>query len=193
MATLSREIALFIDGLKAGGLDAALDQKNSTPPNYPAALMSGDKCPLKVYFRQKDDENGASTYLDLPAGSTLVVAGRTSSGSLLFAATGFSASGAGTDASCYAGTIDLSTAEIEAALTSTAYGSAIPLYVDIEVRNAGDTERLTFRISANLYKQVYDGSSAATSIAYGTCTAPDGGVWQIGVTNDGQPTFTKVA
>lgn len=193
MATLSREIALYIDGAKSGGLDAVLDGTNSTPPNYPPALMSGDKCPLKVYFRQKSTDNTASTYLDLPAGSTLVVAGRTTSGSLLFASTGFAASGAGTEASCYAGTIDLATAEIEEALTSAAYGSAIAVYVDIEVRNAGNTERLTFRISANLYKQVYDGSSSATSIAFGTLTAPDGGVWQLGVDNAGEITKTKVA
>jgi hypothetical protein len=193
MATLSREIALYIDGSKSGGLDAILDGPNSTPPNYPAALMSGDKCPLKVFFRQRATDNGASTFLDLPAGSTLVVAGRTVTGSLLFASTGFTASGAGTDASCYAGTIDLSTEEIQTALVSTNYGSALSIFIDIEIRNAGDTERLTFRTSARLYKQVYDGSSSVTSIAYGTMTAPDGGIWQIGVTNDGQPTFTKVA
>jgi hypothetical protein len=193
MATLSREIALYIDGDKSGGLDAVLDGTNSTPPNYPTALMAGDKCPLKVYFRQKATDNTASTYLDLPAGSTLVVAGRTTSGNVLFASTGFAASGAGTEASCYVGTIDLATAEIEAALAATPYGSAISIYIDIEVRNAGNTERLTFRGYAQLYKQVYDGSSSATSIAFGTMTAPDGGVWQIGVTDDGQPTFTKVA
>jgi hypothetical protein len=192
MATLSREIAIYIDGSRSGGLDAVLDGKLSTARSYPHALMAGDKCPLKLFFRARDPQNGASTALELAAGSTMVVAGRTTAGVILFASSSFAAAGTGDDAHML-GSIDLATAEIETALTAVNFGASIDIYIDIEVRDAGNTERLTFRAAAKLYKQVYDGSSIATSIAFGTMTAPDGGVWQIGVTNDGQPSFTKVA
>jgi hypothetical protein len=191
MATLSREIAIYIDGSRSGGLDAVLDGKLSTARSYPHALMAGDKCPLKVFFRARDPQNGASTAVELAAGSTMVVAGRTTAGVILFASSSFTAAGTGDDA-YMGGTIDLATVEIETALTATKYGSSIDIYIDIEVRDAGNTERLTFRAAAKLYKQVYDGSSIATSIAFGTLTAPDLSQWQLTIGNDGQLSATRI-
>jgi hypothetical protein len=195
MATLSRELSLYIDAQKPGGLNAILDGLLSSPPSYPPSFMAGDKVPLKVYFRQRSATNGVSTYLDPDVGATLVVAGRSvNSGTLLFAASSFTIQGTGTDAACFSGTIDLATAEIEAALASVNYGESVDMYVDIEERNAGNTERLTFRANCRLYKQVYSGETAPASVTLppAVLTAPDGSLWQLTIDNAGQLTSTRI-
>ena len=93
-----------------------------------------------------------------------------------------------------AGTLNLNTSEIETAMVGINYGGSIDLYIDIEVRDAGNTERLTYRATAKLYKQIYAGETAPSIVTLppAILTSPDGSYWQLGVSNDGQPTFTRV-
>jgi hypothetical protein len=193
MATLTRDISIFIDGSRSGGLEAVLDGKASTQRAYPHALMAGDSCVLNIYFRQRSTANSASTAYELPSGSTLVVAGRTTSGNLLFVSSDFVVSGTSDDVRM-AGTLNLNTSEIETAMVGINYGGSIDLYIDIEVRDAGNTERLTYRATAKLYKQIYAGETAPSIVTLppAILTSPDGSYWQLGVSNDGQPTFTRV-
>jgi hypothetical protein len=190
MATMNLEKALYLDGAKSGGPDAALDGKTSSPPVSPFALMSGDKCPLKVYFRTRDANNGDSTWIDLPALSTLVVAGRTLTGGILFYSSPFVPSGAGTDDSCHSGIIDLTSTAIELALQSTNYGGYIDMFVDVEVADAAGATLLTFRALSRLYRQVYSGSSAQPSVPM---LSPSGYLWSLAIDDNGAWSVTRQA
>jgi hypothetical protein len=185
MTTLARSVSLYIDGNKSGGLNAALDGTLSSPPPNPTSLMAGDRCPVALYFRARATDDGASTVLELPAGSTVVMAGRMATGALLFASTGFTAG-----STCYTGTIDLGTAAIEAALAGTAYGASVTIYLDIEVRDAANLERLTFRIVASLYKQVYGDVSALPAV---NLLSPSGYSWALTIDDDGNMAQTRQA
>lgn len=194
MATLNREILLYIDGDRPGGLDALLDGKRSSAPNVRPAFMTGDKCSVKLLFRSKPVDLSASSALDLAVGATIVMSAKTKEGtSLLFSVSSFAESGSSDDKG-YAGTLDLNTAECLAATASLGNNESVLIYIDIEVRDAGNTERLTYRVAAYLYKQVYAGEVAPTPVLYpiGNFASPDGSIWVMSVTNDGQPTFTKV-
>jgi hypothetical protein len=191
MATLNREFLIYIDGAKWGGLDATLDGTSSAPPSLPHCFMAGDRATLKLFFRARDAANGPSTADTLPAGSTIVVAGRVaaSDGALLFVASSFSASG-----DAYAGTVDLNTDAVATVMTSVAYGTYLDIYLDIEVRDAGDTVRTTYRINARLYKQVYAGEIAPSVVVppAAILESPSGYRWQLAVTDDGQLQMTRV-
>lgn len=193
MATLTRGLSLFIDSDKTGGISASLDGKLSSKPSYPPALMAGDRFTVKLFFRQRDAQNGASTFMDLPAGSVVVLAGRGVSGNQLFVATEFVAAGVGTDNSCYSGNLNLGTAEVAYALAQTAYGSSIPIYLDVEVRDAANTERISYRIEATLYKEVYsDTGPIPSTLAASYLLSPDGSNWQLSVADDGVLSVRKV-
>lgn len=194
MATLAREISLYIDGAKHGGVDALLDGTASTPPSIRPAFMAGDKCNLKLFFRARAADFGVSTGYDLAAGSAIVVAAKTKTGTdLLLSVTSFSGTGSG-DTQAYQSTLDLNTVPIATATTGLANDAYVDIYLDIEVRNAGDTERLTYRVAARLYKQVYSGEAAPASVALppAILVAPNGDRWQLGVDNDGNITVTRV-
>lgn len=191
MAELTRAIALYIDGDRSGGLNAQLDGTTSSPPNTPQSIMAGDKCALSLYFRRRASDNGASTVLDLPAGSTIVVAGKiaTPAGSLLFVTTGFTA---GTN--CYSATIDLNTDAIATAMSTVANGAWLDVYIDIEIRDASDSERLTFRVTARLFKQVYEGgvSPSLVVLPAAILQAPGGSRWQLTVDDNGVISATRI-
>lgn len=193
-STLGRTISLYVDGAKYGGLDALLDGKTSAPPSYSPTFMAGDVCTLDVYFRARATDNGVSTAYDLAAGATLVVVGRKSTGDILFSASSFTATGSGSDDSKMTGTLSLATTEIETALTSVEYGSYISIYVDIELRNAGNTERITYRFEAKLYKQVYSGEVSPSDVVLPAALleSPSGYRYQLAVTDDGQLQLTRV-
>jgi hypothetical protein len=191
MADLTLEKKIYLDGAKSGGPDASLDGLSSSPPSTPYAFVAGDTYPLKVYFRARADDNGASTALNPVAGSTLVVAGKlaASGGGLLFSSS-LTVSG-----DFFTGTLDLNTAEVVAALATTAHGGYIDVFVDFEVKNAGGTVVLTYRANCLLYQQVYAGETAPSSVVPPTpiLLSPDGSRWEIAATDDGQLSLTKVA
>ena len=197
MTTLNRQINIYIDGDKPGGADCALAAKTSTPGGV-LTIMAGDYVPCKVFFRRKSDTGAASAALALQTGATVVVSGKPlkslSDAVPLFAATSFVSDGS-TDDQGYLGTLDLNTSEIAAAMTALTAGKKyLDIEVDIEVRDAGNTERVTYRISAQLYRQAYDGGTAPSPVTLPPLIMTDtvdGSRWQLSVA-DGQLTITKV-
>lgn len=182
---------LFIDGMRPGGADAALDGTTSNSSATPPSFVAGDVLDLKLWFRERAADGGTSTAMTIPSGSVIVVAGKLadSSGDLLFSATGFTADGDG-----YKATLDLNTTPISTALSSTAHGGYLAIYIDIEVQNAGNTARATYRVNARLYKQVYAGETSPSAVVPPTpiLLSPDGSRWQMMATDDGGIQLTKV-
>jgi hypothetical protein len=62
----------------------------------------------------------------------------------------------------YEGDLELNTAEMDAALASKA---TLTLDIDIEIQQGPDTARTTYRFSAQVIRQVYDGSALPTPVA----------------------------
>lgn len=182
---------LFIDGMRPGGADAALDGTTSTSLSSPVSFVAGDVLTLKVWFRERATDGGTSTAMTIPSGSVIVVGGKlaSSAGELLFSATSFSADGDG-----YIATLDLNTTPISTALSSIDHGRYLDIYVDIEVQNAGNTARATYRVNGRLYKQVYAGETSPSSVVPPTpiLLSPDGSRWEIAASNDGEIQLTKV-
>ena len=193
MGTLARAVSFYIDGAKSGGLNALLDGTTSAMPSLAPALMAGDKCACNLFFRERDSENGASDPMDLPAGSTIVMAARlaTADSDVLFVSSDF----AGGEGESWDGTIDLNTTPITTAMANVKYGSAVDINIDIEVRDAGDTERLTFRFAAKLYRQIYEGGVAPSVVVLPAAIleSPDGSRWQLSVDDNGQIAAERIA
>lgn len=189
MSDLAISKKIYLDGERSGGPDASLDGTASNPPSTPYSFVAADRFPLEVYFRQRAVDNGASTALNAPSGSTCVIAGKTASGTLLFAEVLTASS------DHYAGTLDLTSAEVAAAVLGLPNGGSIDLYVDFEVKNAGETNTLTFRANCKLYKQIYDGGAApaAVTVPPTVAVSPDGSRWRLDITNDGALQPVKVA
>lgn len=189
MSDLTLAKSIYLDGERSGGPDASLDGEASNPPSTPYSFIVADRFPLNVYFRKRSTENGNSTALNPPTGSTCVVAGRTSSGALLFAEL-LTVSG-----DHYTGTLDLTPAAVAAAVSTLAFGGAADLFLDFETKNAGETNTLTFRANCKLYKQVYDGTTPAGPVTVPPTVAvsPDGSRWRMDITNDGALQPVKVA
>ena len=194
MTTLNRVMELYIDGAKYGGADALLDGKRSSSPNSRPSFMAGDRCGVKLLFRSKPTDLSATSALELDAGATIVMSAKTASGTdLLFSVSTFAASGSEDDKG-YAGTLDLNTAECLAATASLENNASVSIYIDVEVRDAGNTERLTYRVQAYLHKQIYSSEVApgTVDLPAAILVAPGGSRWQIGVDDNGLLTMTRV-
>jgi hypothetical protein len=200
MATAIPEINLFLDYYKPGGVEPLLEEFKSKQVYSRQAFMSGDVCKIRLYFRKRGaTAESDSTEETLPAGSTIVVAGRNSTdltSALLFCANAFSEVTGLNSSKCYEATLDLNTETMLAAMTGLATTvTKITAVIDIEVRNAGNTSRVTYRTTIEIYRQVYAGEIAPSPLSLPPMTRTDelGGVWEIGVTSTGQTTWTKVA
>lgn len=194
------EVNLFIDYAKPGGVDCLLDGITSMPASERPALMSGDASKLRLYFRTVGatvDVN--STEQELPAGCTIVVAGKPLSNlsgtqPLFFYCSSFSSqTGLGGD-TCYEADIDLTGTDllnaIEALPNTTRY---IPVLVDIEVRNAGNSARSTYQAVLNIYRQVYQGGEVVPtpSVSF-PLESPSGYVFSLAIDDNGQLQVTRV-
>lgn len=154
--TWSRTISIYIDIDRPGGQACVL---NGTQGGYrasPHGFMQGDKFTLRVYPRTVSSGIGAlTTSVQLAAGSKVVFSAKASAASstTLFGIEELEAPGSPTDPYYYEGLLDLNTAEL-----ATALGSAQSLNVvaDVEIQNADNSERLSFRIPITITAQVYD-------------------------------------
>jgi hypothetical protein len=200
MATAIPEINLFLDYAKPGGLEPLLASFKSRPVYTRPAVMAGDVCKLRLYFRIVGaTAESDSTEETLPAGSTIVVAAKPASNlaatSLLFCASTFTEVSGISGAKCYEGEINLSTAEIVSAMALLApTADRITARVDIEVRNAGNTSRVTYQTSVDIFRQVYSGETAPSTVTLppSVLTAPDLSQWQLTIGNDGQLSATRI-
>jgi hypothetical protein len=200
MATAIPEINLFLDYLKPGGIEPLLEEFKSKPVYTRAAVMSGDVCKLRLYFRKRGaTAETDSTEETLPAGSTIVVAGKNAAdltSDSLFCASSFSEVTGLNTSKCYESTLDLNNVTLLAVMTALEKTvTKLTAIVDIEVRNAGNTSRVTYRTTIEIYRQVYAGEAAPSSVvtAPAILVSPDGSRFQLGIDNDGEITKTKVA
>jgi hypothetical protein len=195
MSTISKAYRLVINADLPGGRNSllkAIDDGNSISET--PIWMQGDKCSIRCYFRTPGDPGEPSTSIELDAGFTMVLSGvlKDTPADSLFTVSAWTKEGEGDV--YYLGALDLNTIALNAAFAANADADQLDVLVDIEIRDAGNTEWITYRAEIAIARQAYAGEMAPSPVLYpfGNLTAPDGGIWQVGVTNDGQPTFTKV-
>jgi hypothetical protein len=185
MTTVNRAYSLAINANLPGGRNSLLkDSTDSNPISEKPYLMCGDSVPLRLYFRIP--VLGAnSTTAELEAGSVIVLCGTLAETPYtnLFVVSGFALS-----SEYYTADINLNVAPVIAALATA---STIDVSIDIEVRNATNTARITYRADVVLCKEGFNSDTVSTSLA--VVASPDGSIWQVGVTNEGQPTCLSVA
>jgi hypothetical protein len=167
MATLNRIVALYVNGDIPGGLEAALEGKTSQRVARKPQFMAYDCFQLDLYFRDPGASAGAaSTAYTLPNSWSLVLAAKLKgppiSGDILFSCASWSETGSGDDIR-YIGLLDLNTTAVAAALAANTLLNSIPILIDVEMRNALNSERLTWRIEADLLRQVYANEGAPSS------------------------------
>jgi hypothetical protein len=150
MSTLTPTFALIIDSALPGGAYPLLTAAgaSATIPQWTA----GDIFDLSIRFAQRSATlGGALTYLPL-AGSWTITAGlksnRASATSLIASASDFGLS----ETDIYTAELSLDTAEVLALIAS---GTAVSVWMDIEVANAGNTRRATYQFPIQINPQVY--------------------------------------
>lgn len=185
MTTLNRAIKWYINGDLPGGRNALLDGLTANPINLKPSLMQGDALLIQLYFRAPGAVGSPTTAVSLAAGYTLYLVGKVAedigSGDVLFNVSDW------TDGSdYYQGTLNLNTAAINAAFAAQSGIDAIDVAVDIEYRDAGNTERVTYRADIQLCRQVYQGTEAAPtpSVVLGL-ESPSGYVFRLSITDEG--------
>jgi len=195
MATLNRAIGWYIDGASSGGRNALLDGVSANPLNLSPSLMQGDKLTVQLYFRAIGSVGADTTALELAAGYTLHLVGKLKdsigSGAVLFAVSSWTKPESG---DYYYGTLDLNTEALNAAFSSAADEDTLDVSIDIEYRDAGNTERLTFRVEAQIARQVYQGTEAtpAPSVSF-PLTSPSGYVFSLTIDDDGELSSERVS
>lgn len=156
------EFSLYIDADRPGGMECLLDGKSSSFAQAEPQLAQGDELLLKLFFRRRGAAGAASTAVQLATGANIVLAAKEEDGlaeaTLLFSAAAFVETGTGDDLH-YESALNLNTDELDAAITG---GDPLPVRVDVEVQNGGNTYRLTYQFDMAISPQVYDGEADPT-------------------------------
>lgn len=152
----TRTIDLFIDVARPGGQTCLLNGAQSSAVTEAPRWMQGDEFAIRLFFR--DVSAGiytASTAVTLDAGAEIVLAAKedVDAEDLLFNATGFTAATDATLGAYYGATLSLNTTELQDALAAAA--DTLDALVDVEVQNADNTSRVTFRFAVKITQQVY--------------------------------------
>lgn len=154
---------IYLDRDKPGGQPCVLQGTSSSFAQTNHQLIQGDKLRLRVHFRTVGGFGVASTSVTLDAGDVPVLAGKLTTApeaaSALFQCSSFVQGAAGSN-NYYEGVLDLNTAELNTALTSALY---VDCSVDIEIQNAANTERLSYRLTVRVHKQALIGTEGTTS------------------------------
>jgi hypothetical protein len=150
---------LYLDVDKPGGAACLLAGTGSQAKQGNQGLIAGDTLTLRLYFRQVAGLGSASTAVDLDTGSAIVLAGKAvlTEADALFSASSFTFNGTG---HYYEATLDLNTTGLD---TLLATATSATVYCDVEVQNATNTKRITYRFTATVYKEAYTGSEGTTS------------------------------
>ena len=191
MTTLNRSINLYINGNLPGGRNAILDGQTSNPTNLRPALMQGDKCPIRLYFRSPGDPGEDSTAVDLGQDYSLVLCGKIEA-SLKNSAELFRVSDWAHVGDYYEGTLDLTTSALATAMTEE-NSDALDVAIDIEYRDIANSVRLTYRADVTVFRQVYDSIGIPPStLSASYLQSPDGSNWRLTVDDNGQLAIDKV-
>jgi hypothetical protein len=154
---------IYLDRGKPGGQSCVLQGTSCSLAAANHQLIQGDKLRLRIHFRTVAGFGTASTSVTLDAGDVMVLAGKlaTTPGAAdaLFSCSSFVQGASGTD-NYYEGVVDLNTTELATALTSVLY---VDCSIDIEIQNAANTERLSYRVTVRVHKQAYAGTEGTTA------------------------------
>jgi hypothetical protein len=180
MSEWTPAIAFYLDVDAVGGLACLLEAKTSSLLSDTPSLVQGDCVNVQLYFRKRAaSPGGNSEARTLAAGSKLYLAAKLPAdlddGDPLFSASSFAAEGSDDDA-CYQALLNLDTEEVAEAFAA-AEAAYLDLYLDVEVQNADNSERVTFRFALRLLQQVYAGEAEpapGTPSRAGTVAIPEG-------------------
>lgn len=194
--TLNRVIELVVNGDLPGGYNALLKSKTSGEAiSRRPRLMAGDRFSLRLYFRKPNTAIGAAASVyELESPNSMVLVGKADpdaiTGSSLFSIVDWVKIGSG-DAAYYQGVCDLTSAEIAALFASGP--DEVNISADLEVRDAINSARVTYRLELTLCRQVYDGVGILpTTLSASYLQSPDGSTWQLTVNDAGQMSIIKV-
>jgi hypothetical protein len=196
MSTIAKAYELFINGKLPGGRNALLKSKtDGNAISEKPIWMQGDKCLIHLYFREPGAPGSNSSSLSLDESFSMVLSGslQASPATPLFSVSAWTKQG---EADVYyEGTLNLGTIPLDAAFAQDSTATELQIPVDIEVRDFGNTIRITYRANISISRQMYAGEAAPGAVALPAAllTSPDGSTWQLGVSDVGEPTFTKVA
>ncbi len=121
--------------------------------------IAGDKFNLRLNLRQPAPGGTGSVAVELEEGDVIAVAGVKSGGTtILFLADDFENISGETEDPVYEGELNLNTSQLVSALGNDL---SMLTVVDVEIRNADNTERRTLRFNVTILKQVYAGDAPA--------------------------------
>ena len=181
----ARVISLYIDITKPGGVACLLAGKSSSEISAVPSFILGDKFTLALYFRRPSAGiTTASTAVSI-SGAVALGAKPTAdleSTDLLFSAADFAETDTDDDLH-YEAAVDLNTPELLAAMGDE---DTLDVTVDIEVRDAGNSERLTFQFAAQVRRQALIGTEAGPTAAPSLFDyfTDDDGLHCLRITND---------
>jgi hypothetical protein len=194
--TLNRILELVINGDLPGGSNSLLKSKTSSAAiDTRIKFIAGNRFTLRLYFRKPSTSiGGAPTIYELATPNSMVLSGKKDTGNIdgdeLFSILDWVKLGTG-DTAYYQGILDLETAPILALFASGP--DEVPVSVDIVVRDAINSERITWRAEITLCRRVYAGTGIPPStLSASYLQSPDGSTWQVAIDDNGQASWTKV-
>jgi hypothetical protein len=159
--SFARTLDLFIDADRPGGQPCLLDGLQGALRAVAPTLMQGDDFDLRLFFRRAASGLYAeTTELLLDAGAEIILAAKADPDeeALLFSASGFTAGEDDALGAFYRARLSLATEALDEALAE-AGADGLDVLVDVEVQDAGNERRLTFRFTATVGQQVYAGEA----------------------------------
>jgi hypothetical protein len=167
--------------------DSETTQQNTSGLRF----VAGDKFPLRLAFY----DLSAGAAITLASGFTLAFAGKLSTAingsTLLFLTTSFTGVTVGSETH-YSGTLDLNTEEIMDAFDAAPTSNELSVVVDVEYRNAANTERVTLRVPCTLLRQVYtdEGTPGSATPVVRVTQPSTGDVYLLTISATGQLEYT---
>ncbi|PTY03890.1 hypothetical protein DB346_03040 [Verrucomicrobia bacterium LW23] len=166
-----RIINLYIDADAYGSFPLLASQ--TSPARWPfdrVQWVQADQFILRVWYRRKTAVVSAATQsLDLGDGWNLVVSGKIDAQlggeTLYFETDTFAEVVEGTE-TYYEGEINLNTTELQAVFAALPSSTTlVPMHVDIEVQDSGNTRRITHQFELDVARQIYKGTESSPTPA----------------------------
>lgn len=191
MPEWTRTQTIFLDPTNPASALLRREAESTQANTSGVEFIAGDKFPLRLAFY--DLSSGEA--MTLASGFSLVFAGKLASAingsTLLFLTTSFTGVTVETETH-YSGTLDLNTEEIMAAFASEPSLNELNVVIDVEYRNAGNTERVTLRVPCKLLRQVYvdEGTPNSATPVVRVTQPSTGDVYLLTISATGQLEYT---
>lgn len=154
----ARSLDLFLNVAAPVGAQLVRSAGNLAAPERPN-WIAGDKFALRLNLRQPGSGGTGSQAVELEEGDVITFAGvKSGDDTVLFLASEFEDVSEGDEDPVYEALLNLNTEELGTALGDDA---SMLVVVDVEIRDAANTERRTLRFSVTILQQVYEGDAPA--------------------------------